>query len=667
VAGDGGRDRGSEDPFEDFERFFVPIEGVQWPDDPPQESAGGGDGGALPPASTRPPRAKAPPRDRRAPRAQPDPEPTWEMADVEVAQLQRATGVPRRRARAEVVELDEPAEHDRDRLVTVPDDRRRQVRASAGEGSGSGRPPRREAPRETRGSAGTGRAGQRPASEGSSGRRAPAEGKRERPMETVPTAGPSGPPETPPAPPGAGPDPLAEDELTAAWPEPEIDEEPGELTLEDLKKAPPEYDDLPRPPSPGGAAVRTSPAGDPGRGRRIPSSPGDPHVQVYGGGGDTTPSLAEVEAMAENLAHEFRAGPPGEPQDTTDAGPASREPAAYRPPAHAEPQPFDDDLLGEFESPEPPEPTPRSAPRTIKVGAPEDMTGPSWEDPTAGTVSREPSGGTQRPGATERDLPTAVVTAAVLIAAAVLAILFKPWAFAIVVGIVVVIAEAELYAATQRHGYHPATLLGLASGAMVVAGGYFRGEPGMLLMVVLSLIATFIWYMATPARSRRDVIANAGVTMLGILYVGVTATFFVVILTATDSRGLVLAILGLTFLYDVSAFFIGRYWGRRPLAPTISPKKSMEGLIGATVVTLLVGAILPRSFPPFNSEVKLVELGLAIVIFAPLGDLIESLMKRDLGIKDMGSILPGHGGMLDRIDSALLVAPAVFYLIRLIA
>jgi phosphatidate cytidylyltransferase len=372
--------------------------------------------------------------------------------------------------------------------------------------------------------------------------------------------------------------------------------------------------------------------------------------------------------MAENLAQEFRAGPPSDPQESADTGAAPpRQPSAYRPPPAADPPPFDDDLLGEFESPEPPQPSPRNAPRTIKVGAPEDMTGPSWEDPTAGTVTREPSGGGRRPVTAERDLPTAVVTAAVLIAAAVLAILFKPWAFAIVVGIVVVIAEAELYAATQRHGYHPATLLGLAAGAMVVAGGYFRGEPGILLMVVLSLIATFIWYMATPARSRRDVIANVGVTMLGILYVGVTATFFVVILTATDSRGLVLAILGLTFLYDVSAFFIGRYWGRRPLAPTISPKKSMEGLIGATVVTLLVGAILPRSFPPFNSEVKLVELGLAIVIFAPLGDLVESLFKRDLGIKDMGSILPGHGGMLDRIDSALLVAPAVFYLIRLIA
>jgi phosphatidate cytidylyltransferase len=642
VAGDGGRDRGSEDPFEDFERFFVPIEGLQWPEDAPA----------------------------RQERAEHDPEPTREMVGDELASLHESTGAPDRgRERAGT---DRPLETEAERLVTVPDDRA--MRASAGEGSGSGRTRRRQPPSEARGAAGTGRSGSgasggQGSSGGSAGRGAPGEGQRERPMESVP--GPATPrasdPPKPPTP--AGPEPVAEDELTAAWPEPEIDEEPGELKLEDLKKAPPEYDELPRPPQARGEATpRTAaPSGDPGRGRRIPSSPGDPHVQVYGAGGDTTPSLAEVEAMAENLAQEFRAGPPAEPHEPADAGTASREQSTYRPPSQAQPPTFDDDLLGEFESPEPPEPAPRSAPRTIKVGAPEDMTGPSWEDPTAGTVTREASGGARRPGASERDLPTAVVTAAVLIAAAVLAILFKPWAFAIVVGIVVVIAQAELYAATQRRGYHPATLLGLAAGAMVVAGGYFRGEPGILLMVVLSLVATFIWYMATPARSRRDVIANVGVTMMGILYVGVTATFFVVILTATDSRGLVLAILGLTFLYDVSAFFIGRYWGRRPLAPTISPKKSMEGLIGATVVTLLVGAILPRSFPPFNSEVKLVELGLAIVIFAPLGDLIESLLKRDLGIKDMGSILPGHGGMLDRIDSALLVAPAVFYLIRLIA
>jgi phosphatidate cytidylyltransferase len=174
--------------------------------------------------------------------------------------------------------------------------------------------------------------------------------------------------------------------------------------------------------------------------------------------------------------------------------------------------------------------------------------------------------------------------------------------------------------------------------------------------------------MATPPKARTDVVANAGVTLFGMLYIAVAGSFYLIILKSTDRapRALVLAILGLTFLYDVAAFFIGRYWGRHPLAPTISPRKSVQGLIGATFVTLLVASVLPRSFGPFDTELKLFALGLTVVIFAPLGDLAESLLKRDLGIKDMGSILPGHGGMLDRVDSAIFVGPAVFYLMRLI-
>jgi phosphatidate cytidylyltransferase len=397
-------------------------------------------------------------------------------------------------------------------------------------------------------------------------------------------------------------------------------------------------------------------------------------VQVVGGstGAEPPPSLAVVEAMAENLAMEFRSSPTDDVPEPVEADTrAHRSPELERPPTTGPtagapaPPPFDDDLVGEFEAPEPREPpSPKRAPRTVKVGAPEDLTGPSWEDPTARTVTRERAASPRRGG--ERDLPMAVITGAALIALALLALAFKPFAFAVVAALVIVVAQAEFYAATQRQGYHPATLLGLAAGVMVVAGAYYRGEAGILAMVILTLVATFLWFMATPARSRTDVIANAGVTMFGLLYVPVLGSFYVLLLTYTDSRGLVLSVLGLTFLYDVAAFFIGRYWGRRPLAPTISPKKSWEGLGGATVVTVLVASVLPRSFGPLTSEWKLVELGLVIVLFAPIGDLVESMLKRDLGIKDMGSILPGHGGMLDRVDSALLVGPAVFYLLRLI-
>jgi phosphatidate cytidylyltransferase len=401
-------------------------------------------------------------------------------------------------------------------------------------------------------------------------------------------------------------------------------------------------------------------------------------VGATGGAPEPPPSLAEVEAMAESLAREFRSSPeegievladverPSGAVAATAGPPGGAGPrAASRPTERPEMPPFDDDMLGEFEAPEPPTPAPRSTPRTVKVGAPEDLTGPSWEDPSARTVTRERPPAPRRPG--DRDLPLAVTTGAALVALALLALAIKPFAFAVVVAIVIMIGQAEFYAATQRQGYHPATLLGLVAGAMIVAGAYYRGESGILLMVILAVVATFLWFMATPVRLRTDVIANAGVTIFGLVYIPVMGSFYVVLLTATGSRALVIAVLGLTFLYDVAAFFIGRYWGRRPLASTISPKKSWEGLVGATFVTVLVASVLPRSFGPLRSELKLFGLGVVIVLMAPLGDLVESMLKRDLGIKDMGSILPGHGGMLDRVDSALLVAPAVYYFLRLVS
>jgi phosphatidate cytidylyltransferase len=134
-----------------------------------------------------------------------------------------------------------------------------------------------------------------------------------------------------------------------------------------------------------------------------------------------------------------------------------------------------------------------------------------------------------------------------------------------------------------------------------------------------------------------------------------------------QGREVVLAIVGLTIAYDIAAFGVGYFWGSRPLAPHISPKKSWEGAVGATlvVIAVAVGAVAP-SVQIFDTVGRSVGLALVVSVFAPLGDLSESLVKRDLGIKDMGSILPGHGGVLDRIDSLLFVAPAAFMFLRLI-
>jgi phosphatidate cytidylyltransferase len=186
------------------------------------------------------------------------------------------------------------------------------------------------------------------------------------------------------------------------------------------------------------------------------------------------------------------------------------------------------------------------------------------------------------------------------------------------------------------------------------------------------------WYVAAPVRARRGIVTNLGATLTGILYVPFLGSYALLLLRAPEAvgRNLLLVVVGLTVLYDISAYGIGSLWGSRPLAPTVSPRKSWEGVIGATFILLLFALALIPLVTPFADPAgadsgglgagAAVGLALVIAVAAPLGDLAESALKRDLGVKDMGTLLPGHGGILDRIDSILFAAPAAWYFMRIV-
>lgn len=303
--------------------------------------------------------------------------------------------------------------------------------------------------------------------------------------------------------------------------------------------------------------------------------------------------------------------------------------------------------------------------RTVRVGA-EGLGGPSWQEPTALEVGGEPERGIGG-----RDVPMAFLTGLVLAGLALGAIAIGPGAFAILAGLLVLLAQGELYFAMQKRHYQPATALGLAAGALALGAAYYRGEDAMLAILALTIVATFLWYLTVPQQHRRNVVTNVALTVIGVAYIPVLAGYVLAVLDLplelSDRRGLVLSIIGLTVAYDVSAFVVGTWWGSRPLAPNVSPKKSWEGAIGATfvVAAIAVGVVAP-TVPLLDTIPRAVGLAVVVSIFAPLGDLAESLLKRDLGIKDMGSVLPGHGGVLDRIDALLFVAPAAFMYLRLV-
>jgi phosphatidate cytidylyltransferase len=356
---------------------------------------------------------------------------------------------------------------------------------------------------------------------------------------------------------------------------------------------------------------------------------------------EPAPDLGAVEAAADHFAESVREETEGpEPGVTEEVQIAA--------------------LLGEdADESGRPQPEPQ---RPLRVGA-EGLGGPSWQEPTALEVGADHE---RRPGG--RDVPMAFLTGLVLAGLAIGAIAIGAGPFAILAGIVVLAAQGEYYFALQKRHYQPATALGLVSGALVLAAGYYEGEIAMLAIVAMSVFATFLWYMTVPAPHRRNVVTNIALTVLGVAYIPMLAGFiFSILPIAGSGKELVLAILGLTIAYDISAFGVGYFWGSRPLAPHVSPKKSWEGAVGATlvVVAVAVGAVAP-TVDFLETVGRSVGLAVVVAVFAPLGDLAESLIKRDLGIKDMGSILPGHGGVLDRIDSILFVAPAALLYLRLL-
>ena len=264
-----------------------------------------------------------------------------------------------------------------------------------------------------------------------------------------------------------------------------------------------------------------------------------------------------------------------------------------------------------------------------------------------------------------RNVPMAVGTGLGFAGVALFLFSQGPGPTAALVTVVIVVAAAELFGSLQRSGYQPATLLGLVASGAMVAGAYWRGEAAHPLILALTVVFGFLWYLTGVSRARP--VLNVGVTVLGVAYVGLLGSFAALLLKWPHDNGvgLLLGAVIATVGYDVGGFFIGRRIGQSPLAPEISPHKTYEGLVGGMAVSVLVSVAIVSQIHPWDFGSAL-ALGVMASIVAPLGDLSESMLKRDLGIKDTGGVLPGHGGLLDRFDGLLFVLPATYYLARVL-
>ncbi|MGW6458766.1 phosphatidate cytidylyltransferase [Streptomyces sp. NPDC055078] len=237
---------------------------------------------------------------------------------------------------------------------------------------------------------------------------------------------------------------------------------------------------------------------------------------------------------------------------------------------------------------------------------------------------------------------------------------------AVFVGVIVVAVVVGLWELTSRLDERkqikaPLVPLAVGGAAMVVAG-YVRGAEGAWVAMALTALAVLVWRMTEPPEGYlRDVTAG----VFAAFYVPFLATFVAMMLTADDGPQRVLTFLVLTVVSDTGAYAVGWRYGKRKLAPRISPGKTREGLLGAVTFAMAAGALCMQFMIDDGSWWQGLVLGFVVAASATLGDLGESMIKRDLGIKDMGTLLPGHGGIMDRLDSLLPTAPVVWLLLVL--
>ncbi|MFJ1802417.1 phosphatidate cytidylyltransferase [Streptomyces sp. NPDC088180] len=262
-----------------------------------------------------------------------------------------------------------------------------------------------------------------------------------------------------------------------------------------------------------------------------------------------------------------------------------------------------------------------------------------------------------------RDLRAAIGVAVGLGAVIGVSLFIVKAAFIGVIVAAVVVGLWELTSRLQERKGIKAPLVPLAvGGAAMVVAGYARGPEGAWIAMALTALAVLVWRMTEPPDGYlKDVTAG----VFAAFYVPFLATFVALMLTADDGSWRVLTFLILTVVSDTGAYAVGWRFGTHKLAPRISPGKTREGLFGAVAFAMVAGALCMEFLIDGGAWWQGLLLGLAVAASATLGDLGESMIKRDLGIKDMGTLLPGHGGIMDRLDSLLPTAPVVWLLLVL--
>ncbi|MBN1163333.1 MAG: phosphatidate cytidylyltransferase [Candidatus Krumholzibacteriota bacterium] len=242
--------------------------------------------------------------------------------------------------------------------------------------------------------------------------------------------------------------------------------------------------------------------------------------------------------------------------------------------------------------------------------------------------------------------------------------------YLILIDMVIMIGMWEFYKMMEAKGLNPYKVIGIVSG--IALSWYVFFQQGIYANFLLSLIFMGIMILELVRSEKGLAVYHISVTIFGVFYVAWLGSHLILLRELPYLKGLdysvgfsfVLLVFTLTWCYDTGAFTVGRLIGRTKLFPRISPGKTMEGAIGGILFAIAGILILRTLNAHYLSVTEAVSLAVIASIFGQLGDLVESMLKRDVKIKDSSRAIPGHGGILDRFDSLLFTAPLLYYLMK---
>jgi phosphatidate cytidylyltransferase len=257
-----------------------------------------------------------------------------------------------------------------------------------------------------------------------------------------------------------------------------------------------------------------------------------------------------------------------------------------------------------------------------------------------------------------------IVSSVVGIPLVLLFLFLGRYVFAFMVAVIVLLSMDELYSILAMREYRPNVMVGIITGTAIVVGALVGGLTGMMLVITVATAVVMMWQIFNQGS-----ILNASLTMIALLYIALTLSHLTLLYDLPFGLIGVLMVFVGTWISDIAAYSIGSAFGKRKLMPSVSANKTLEGFLAGILFPAVVIAILfTLSWLPLSGEqgtlyaaLKGIAMGLIIGIAAPVGDLVESRIKREMRIKDSGALIPGHGGFLDRFDSLIFTAVAGYY------